>query len=227
MPQVDDADDARVSLARRRPPKCQPASRPMARLASRPAVSHESVHRCFARSPRGRSARPRARSMLAKDMRDAPSWRGGRGRQPTARPGRPLELELGGYPRRGEFAGGPRPPTRGTETAPRPRRRCAPSSTRATHQLVPHTAPLTLAAPRRAVENPSDGPGPGRPGRRPAAGARPREGKGGEGAPEEGLRGAGPRPIPVFERARANYPPAKELPRARARLRDRRRARPS
>ena len=108
----------------------------------------------------------------------------------------------------------------------RRRRRCAPSSTRATHQLVPHTAPVTLAAPRRAVENPSDGPGPGRPGRRPAARARPREGKGGEGAPEEGLRGAGPRPIPVFETRQ--LPPARAPPaRARARLRDRRRARPS
>ena len=204
-------------------PPCQPASRPMARLASRPAVSHESVHRCFARSPRGRSARPRARSMLAKDMRDAPSRRGGRGRRPTARPGRPLELELGGCPlaaHPGQIALALAGPRRAAAVGVEGR---APSSTRATHQLVPHAAPLTLAAPRRAVENPSDGPGPGRPGRRPAAGARPREGKGGEGAPEEGLRGEGPRPIPFFERARANYPPAKELPRARARLRDRRR----
>ena len=209
------------------PPR-QPASRPMARLASRPAASHGSVHRCFARSPRGRSARPRARSMLAKDMRDAPSWRGGRGRQPTARPGRPLELELGGFP------DAPRRVRRGfgsslADRGPRRRRRrrgVRLLSTRATHQLVPHFAPLTLAAPRRAVENPSDGPGPGRPGRRPAAGARPREGKGGEGAPEEGLRGAGPRPIPVFERARANTPPREHVPRARA-APDRRRARPS
>jgi len=202
----------------------------MARLSSRPAVSHESVHRCFARSPRGRSARPRARSMLANHMHHAPSWRGGRQRQPTARPGRPRELEIQGRPSaRARLRRAPRL-LAGPRTAPPPSRRGVRLlSTRATHQLVPHAAPLTLAAPRRAVENPSDGPGPGRPGRRPAAGARPREGKGGEGAPEEGLRGARPRPIPVFERARANYPPAKELSRARARarLRERRRARPS
>ena len=223
MPQVDDADDARVSLARRRPPLSAgiasdgspgfPASRqprvgtPLLReIAARPfRAAARAIH---ARERHARRAEPAWRTRTPADGASRTTSRVGAGRLSA-----PRRLRRGSEAARGTED---RAAAVGVEGR-------APSSTRATHQLVPHAAPLTLAAPRRAVENPSDGPGPGRPGRRPAAGARPREGKGGEGAPEEGLRGVGPRPIPFFERARANYPPAKELPRARARLRDRRR----
>lgn len=209
-------------------PPCQPASRPMARLPPRPAVSHESVHRCFARSPRGRSARPRARSMLAKDTRDAPSWRGGRGRQPTARPGRPLELELGGYPRRGEFAGAPRL-LAGPRTAPPPsaskvrafidaRNSPARPTRRATHprRAAPRRRePQRWARPRAARAAASGRSAtPRRKRRRRSAGRRPTR--------------RGPASDPCFRTRARQLPPRERTPaRARARLRDRRRARPS
>ena len=228
MPQVDDADDARVSLARRRPPLSAgiasdgsprfPASRqprvgtPLLREIAAPPfrAAARTIH---ARERHARRAELAWWTRTPADGASRTTSRVGAGRLSAPRR---VRRGLRGCSR-----------DRGPRRRRRRRRSCAfidarNSPARPTHRAThPRRAaprrrePQRWARPRAARAAASGRSAtPRRKRRRRSAGRRPTR--------------RGPASDPFFRtRARQDPSPAKELPRARARLRDRRRARPS